>query len=294
LYLTDRQGILYEKAISSESYNKNVQLPLSRVKELIPLLWRGIHVGKTRPITLIDLGPAALEEATQHINLFKSNCDLSKYIVVDINEMLLERVADRLSIKYPGIISEICEQFENVTRDSIGIIPNSTAIFLIGSTAMNYQIPNLAKIMNKMAAPGDFFAITIILHNRRHLTSELTHDYESAHIDDFTFAPLKLIGGEKKDYKYIAFWNNDRVEFRFRAIRNSTLAHPKLKIIKPGDTFITGFSRRPSISKHLSDLELLFDVHRTIINEERIVTSLGRIRMGGSKKWAPDLTQKLF
>jgi hypothetical protein len=99
--------------------------------------------------------------------------------------------------------------------------------------------------------------------------------YETEHIYAFTFAPLTLLGGRRRDFRPEFGWRDDRIEFRFLATDGSSLSCAECPKLKAGDYVLTGFSRRPTPVDYDRYLERVFQRSATMVSGEMVALSIG-------------------
>ena len=273
LYLTSHQGHLYSRVTQDEQYARGVLTPLIRGGLHLPELWKAITHDKGRKLVLVDCGPALEGDGKFHVDLFAPVSNLERYVALDVNQDLLSIAIDSL-VKTSIQVQTIQGTFERIPRSSLDIPPDSEALFLLGSTFMNYEIEAIRKIFSSLAQPGDLLALQALLQPDDNIRPE---GYESEDVLAFTFAPLELLGARQEDFIATVVWQSERIEFRFQAKTEIYINHPQCSLIEEGDIVLTGFSRRPPRREHEKELRSLFSQSYTKISHG-VATSIGLLQ----------------
>ena len=275
LYLADRQGSLYERAIQSPVYHDMVLEPLEVAEEILPYLWLELTGSGPKHIALIDCGPGIPRWGRSHIDLMTTVAHVSRYIVIDVNGELLSKVV--AAAKTEGIdVAKVEERFENVGRPDLRIPDGCEALFLLGSTVMNYEEEAIKSMLGSLAKDGDYVATQIQLRSTESECIDLSR-YQSEEIAEFTFGPLELMGDKRSDFTSAFSCERGRIEFRFIARDHVHLGHPRCESLAPGDVVLTGFSRRPSLVEHQSALAMWFRRFVVRVSRSNVSTSIGVI-----------------
>jgi hypothetical protein len=152
LYLTPSQGDLYEVAVMrSALYHEQVLKPLYAAEARLGELLRTFDL--SRPLSVIDCGPGSAEDANLHLALLSAMATIACYVVVDVNDTLRDNVVRGVSerVRARGVRA----RFETLSRAALGVAANTQALFIVGSTAMNFEPDDLALLVRNMTGPGD-------------------------------------------------------------------------------------------------------------------------------------------
>jgi uncharacterized SAM-dependent methyltransferase len=279
LYLTERQGLLYERAIGGREYRKTVLGPIERAEGALPWLWGEAFGRNRKPVAIVDCGPGTAAEALRHLGFLHRQALVSRYVAVDVNPRLLSRVAEAVGRRRGVPINTICARFEDLTRLQLPL-PRATPILLmLGSTIMNFEVSAWIELIRGLTTTGDYLWVLEVTAPARR-PKQHASAYNTPAISAFTFEPLRLLAGRRQDFRSDLRWKGDRVEFGFRAVRAVTLGQHGIHL-RRGDAVVTGFSRRPSLAEHRSSmLSLCRDVH-SYVTPAGVVASLGAVGTGG-------------
>jgi hypothetical protein len=278
LYLTGEQGRLYQEATSDSFYRVRVQQALGTGASKISELWSSF--GTTRPLSIIDCGPASAALALDYLDGLGCVSPIASYLVIDINPLLLSTVAAAISRRTTIPVAVRQLQFEDVDRASLPVPLTTDVLFLIASTAMNYETDQFAALIRSMTRADDFVLIETLLSDG--LTGdELLRPYRSSAVEAFVFEPLALLGARREDFEYTPHWDGERVAFAFRARAAATLNVDGGLRVRPADMCLTGFSRRPGFRTLQQELKLLFHRFEIRRTAEGLAVAIGQRGRGG-------------
>jgi Histidine-specific methyltransferase, SAM-dependent len=275
LYLTAKQGGLYQKAIrQSPDYNSHILQPLYQAEVELPWLLNIARDFGDRDLTLVDCGPGTVEDGRLHIDMLAKFSRNLSYIIIDVNASLLDTVLRGLpSI---GSVVTIDKRFEDLERSHLEISDRSDALFIFGSTAMNFDLLYFKSILDRLTRPGDLVALQAVLCDDLDFVKHVDR-YITQPIIDFTFGPLELLGARIDQFCPEFRWSDNRIEFRFRALDKMLLLHPECRELDVGDIVLTGFSRRPSRIDYELEMKRLFRHAATRVSAGGVAISVGVI-----------------
>ncbi len=264
LYITERQGLLYERAVSTHSYYKHVRASISRCERLLPALWKSFDVRPGYPTIVLDCGPGTSDESASRYKYWSSSISMKKYFIIDMNRRVLDRAQTSISSPAGTSPEMIQSRFEDLNREEIVGFARCRCIYLFGSTLMNFEEPNALTLLRRLCQPGDGIAFVTMTREASAPLRLQMEAYCSPEVEDFVFEPLRLIGGKRVDFSAFIRPGQDRVEFCFRALRECNLRIPNELHLHRGDLVLTGFSRRPTAIEHLTTCESWFRLHESV------------------------------
>jgi hypothetical protein len=251
--------------------------PLYLAEKQLPELLVEMRLRGDRQLAIVDCGPGTLDDGRLHLNLISSEFEISSYLIVDVNSSLLESVASGLaSDNTCRGVSTIRRKFEDLDRSALAIPNDSDALFIFGSTAMNFDPEHLNKVIRRMTTSNDLVAFQALLRTEAEAVIHVDR-YRTPEIFDFTFGPLALAGADRESLVPEFRWLRDRVEFLFRAKDATKLRLDSIPHLDSGDLVLTGFSRRPTLREHEDILKSLFSKYSLIVSSDGVATSIGLV-----------------
>ena len=205
----------------------------------------------------MDCGPGTLDDGSLHVKLITDVVSLTDYIVVDVNSSLIDDVVQGLVLgDNPIRVASVSERFENLSREKLGIPDNSDALFMFGSTGMNFDPLILRKVIKNLTRAGDMVSLQALIRNEGDNSCHVAR-YQNPSIVEFTFGPIEVLGGTLGQFSAEFRWMNDRVEFCFRAMDRVFLALPRMPLFRGrrssryrffAEAFIERIYRRDGVS----------------------------------------------
>jgi hypothetical protein len=150
-------------------------------------------------------------------------------------------------------------------------------LLLFGSTWMNYDTADMARLMRRLCFPGMLISFESSLRSGRRL---LCREYESSAVIRFAFGPLSLVGATLEQFDFQLLAAKDRLRFEFIARRSVRLEHPGAPRLRAGDRVRTAISRRPTLSEYRTEASRMADRFDTFVLDNQVVASLGRVKRG--------------
>ena len=275
LYLTDEQGIWFESVMEDRDYQKGVsEFLCSGEDALLELLAKTTIRSRNRKVTVIDCGPANAKESIRRLTKLMRAVSVAQYIAIDMNDHLLSKIKAHVSNAL-GIPSQFIQsRFEELSQGSFQRARSEQELLLFGSTGMNYENDELAKVFRKFCTPGMLIASESLIRTG----SGSVVGYESRAVRRFAFGPLWLLGASEEDFDFHPVFAGDRILLEFLAKVPVNFAIAGYPALERGDAVCTAFSRRPTFDEHKKSFAEIAEPIGTITSCSRIATSLGRFR----------------
>jgi hypothetical protein len=275
LYLTPRQGRWYEGVLADSTYRDSVAAPLAQAGNALPCLLQSVATARDgQPLTVVDCGPATAEESVRKLRALVSIVAVRRYVVIDVNSMLLSKVKQGVTAQTKFPVTTIQRRFEEIESRVLRLDAEGGVLLLFGSTGMNYESGDLVRLMRRMCFPGMLVSLESLLRNEAPPSSR---EYESEAISRFAFGPLRLLGADPEQFDFRSVSAKDRVRLEFVARRTVVLRHRKVLRLRPGDQVWTAFSRRPTLGQHQAEVGQIAVRFSTFVLENRVAASLGQI-----------------
>ena len=275
LYLTDEQGRWFEEVMEDKEYKQKVSNALTTGENAwLQLLSKTKLSSKHSRITVIDCGPADPQESIRKLTKLMRAVTVGQYIVVDMNDHLLERIRSTVSGAL-GIPSRFVKsRFEELHQADWGDATSGDTLLLFGSTEMNYEADELRGVLSNFCTPGMLLAFEGLLR----IDGGSPAGYESRAVEQFAFGPLWLLGATLEQFTFHPVFIEDRIILEFIAKEPITFSVAGYPSLQKDDAVWTAFSRRPTIDQHKLNFELTADALGTIVSDGKIASSLGRFR----------------
>ena len=245
-YLTPQQARLYEKAVSTGEYMRDVLNSVRSAEEEFLRLWRSLNSSSQSDLTIVDCGPGAHEQGVSHLLMWQESCSLCEYIVIDVNARLLRKAVEvarkHLACTAKGVRSD----FWDLKRDDLRLRDRSDILFLFGTTGINIDIVEFSSILSNFCLRGDRIALLEIVRKDDDGQQPSLQGYCSSAVDRFVFEPVRLLGGRRRDFVRAFRYQNGRIEFLFKSRREVELDGKVRFRLARGCSVLTGFSRRPT------------------------------------------------
>jgi uncharacterized SAM-dependent methyltransferase len=258
LYYEEEQALKYLEMIEKDNFSISLHKP---IEELVRNYANSLIGINTKKVELYDLGPGLPTKTIPLIkNLQKRNIPFS-YIPIDISKSFLKLAQDEVS-KF-GVNSQgincLFEELPNKIDKKIDT--QLTRIFLIGLTFNNYRPNQILSLLSKLCEKNDI-AIIITEYYEKDKEKSILIPYQDEYAENFNFLVLKLMGFEKKDFKYFARFRNQRIEMGFKPIKKITVGDLNLK---NNDKIITAISYRytnSSLTRYIQNYYKNFEYYK--------------------------------
>jgi len=275
LYLTDQQGQWFEDVMDDPEYRETVSSALDGGEDaLFRLLAKTRLRGAHRRITVVDCGPASIQESIRKLQKLMRTVTVAEYVVIDMNAHLLSKIQSRVAGTLGVPTRFIQSRFEDLTHESLADSAAEETLLLFGSTEMNYEPDELVDVLHKFCLPGTLLAFEGLLRT----IDGSTTGYKSAAVARFAFGPLFLLGAHQEQFDFAPVFLGDRIVLEFIANQTMEFQSEGYPSLKCGDAVWTAFSRRPTLEQHKASFALIADPIDTLVLEPRIASSLGRFR----------------
>jgi hypothetical protein len=280
LYITERQGELFERVTHTAAYRRNVTAPLREGLRYLPALAQAF-MKTVSGVLVFDCGPSDADSALFNWREIREAVRVSRYVVIDVNPRLLSSATRGLRKAGQADVEGRCQSFETFDRNAVDLEGGGPVAVLFGATGVNFDPGRLVDVLRGMTRAGDILCLQSIIRTG-YLTSRTSfREYSSPAVREFAFEPLALLGGRPGDFEFRCVPSSDRFEFRFIANTSATLRLPENQELQRGSVVTTAFSRRPSIDEHEGFLQGVLSRHDTVITSSSVATSVGVINDGG-------------
>lgn len=274
LYLTDAQGQWFEAVLEDAEYKDTVATALDGGEDaLLRLLRRAKLRGSHRRITVVDCGPASIQESIRKLQKLMRTVTVAEYIAIDMNAHLLSKIKGRVAGTLGVPTRFIHSRFEDLTHDELTDAAADETLLLFGSTEMNYEPDELAGVLQRFCLPGTLLAFEGLVRTEEGSTM----GYRSEAVRRFAFGPLWLLGVREEQFEFNPTFLDDRILLEYVAKEPIELGGVPYPSLEPGDTVWTAFSRRPTVRQNQENLAQIAEPIGTLRLDPRIVTSLGRL-----------------
>ena len=150
--------------LGSRLFEEITQLPEyypTRTEELVLRACADDVIPRSRPETLIELGPGAAVKTRLLLDAMASAGSLRTYVPFDVSESMVRRVANELLDEYPslevhGVVADFAHHLDRLPPRS-----RQLCIFL-GGTIGNFRPAEAARFLRNLArrlSPGDHFLL---------------------------------------------------------------------------------------------------------------------------------------
>ena len=274
LYLSDEQGEWFEAVLEDPEYKDTVATALNGGEDaLLRLLDRAALRGSHRRITVVDCGPASIQESIRKLQKLMRSVTVAQYIVIDMNGHLLSRIKGRVAGTLGVPTRFIQSRFEDLSYHELADAAADEILLLFGSTEMNYEPDELANVLQGFCLPGTLLALEGLVRKGEGSTV----GYRSEIVRRFAFGPLWLLGAHEDQFDFNPSFFDDRILLEFVAKERMTFGINPYPSLDPGDVVWTAFSRRPTVCEYRETLEQFAEPIASLSSDFRILSSLARL-----------------
>jgi len=252
-YFYDARGSeLFEQITALEEYYP------TRTERALLERWMPTWVGRSRPEALVELGAGSARKSRIVLDAMEATGCGRLFVPVDVSGDFLHETAATLREEYQGLriepaVADISEAFELPL-----VLPAPTWFALLGSTIGNFEPPEAAQLLGRVAGhmrPGDQFLLGADLRPGRHKSLEsLERAYNDAQgvTADFNLNVLRVLNRELSTdfdpaaFRHIAFYAGEegRIEMHLEALCAHTVRFPDGPLVEfaEGETIRTEIS----------------------------------------------------
>lgn len=274
LYLTDEQGEWFEAVLEDPEYKDTVATLLDGGEDaLLRLLNRAKLRDSHRRITVVDCGPASIQESIRKLQRLMRSVIVAQYIVIDMNAHLLSKIKGQVAGTLGVPTRFLQSRFEDLTHNQLTDAAADETLLLFGSTEMNYEPDELADVLQRFCLPGTLLAFEGLVR-----TEECSAvGYRSDIVKRFAFGPLWLLGANEDQFDFNPSFFEDRILLEYVAKEPLTFGIGPYPSLDRGDVVWTAFSRRPTVREYRESWAQIAEPVGSVHSDSRIVSSLARL-----------------
>lgn len=256
--------------VGSRLFEKITELPEyypTRTEAIILEACAADVIARSRPSTLVELGPGAAMKTRWLLDAMRANGTLQRYVPFDVSESMVRRVATELLDEYPelevhGIVADFA-----VELDRLPMRTGQLVIFL-GGTIGNFRPAEAARFLRQLArrmSPGDYFLLGTDLVkpvSRLEAAYNDARDITAAFNRNMLSVVNKLTGGnfDPSRFEHRAVYNPRPawIEMWLRSTERQRVSLPAIDlefVVEEGEEILTEISAkydRPRIERLVS------------------------------------------
>ncbi len=246
-------------AKGSRLFDEITRLPeyyLTRAEAAILERHAGRIVEGTGAAELVELGSGSSTKTRILLDAMAHARRLRRYVPFDVSETAVRAAARELAERYPGLtIHGVVGEFDR----HLGHIPpgERRLVLLIGSTIGNFDLPEAAALLKKIARPmatGDFFLLGVDLVKDVHVLEAAYNDSQGV-TARFNLNILRVVNAtfgadfDVEGWTHRAFYNTERdwIEMRLVARHSQRVRLDDLDLeleFAAGDEILTEISSK--------------------------------------------------